>query len=314
MCNFGFTVLVCLWLILPLYAQTFSQYPIPSRTIAGNVCTSPDNLYVYFDANTTIGRSDMSGSLQEFSVPTMSPLIISLVGCTFGSDGTLYFGEQNSGVVYEFNPATFSFSQFKVPTPKAGMVGMVYNMDNVVYIMAPGGSLIERMHPDGTFLPNILLSAGRYPHGPSSCGGNVWFAENTANRVAFVTPAGALQEFVLPHSNSKPFDTVCGADNGVYFTEDGGNQIGRIDLTSFAIQEWKVPTPASQPRGMATSATTLCFSEYARNKIGCMPVGGGTINETVVPVLSSGPNKVTLGPDGGFWFSTGNAAYIMNLH
>ncbi len=67
-------VLACLTLVLPALSQTFYPYPIPSRTISGNVCVSPDNLYVYFTANTTIGQSDMTGNIQEFDVPAAGSL------------------------------------------------------------------------------------------------------------------------------------------------------------------------------------------------------------------------------------------------
>jgi streptogramin lyase len=307
-----YRALVCVILVVPASSLSFNQFPIPSRTIAGNVCTSPDKLYVYFSANTTIGRIDLGGNVQEFAVPPFGILQMGLVGCTFGSDGTLYFGEQNSGRVYKFNPANQTFVSFGVPAPKAGMAGMVYHVDNVLYIMAASASQIQRMNPDGTFLPNIVLTAGRWPHGPSSCGGNVWFAENTANRVAFITPAGVVQEFILPQSNSKPFATACSSDNGVYFTENNVSKIGRIDMTTFVIKQWVIPTAASQPRGTAVSPTMVCFAEYARNKIGCMPLGGSTITEFLVPIASSGPNKMTFGPDGNFWFSVDNVSYLIN--
>jgi virginiamycin B lyase len=306
------STLVGVMLVMPAFGLVFNEYPIPSRTIAGNVCTSPDNLYVYFTANTTIGRSDLVGNIQEFNVPLVGSLPMGLVGCTFGPDGTLYFGDQNSGRVYKFDPANQSFVSFGVPGPKAGMAGMVYHTDNMIYIMAPSGSQILRMKPDGTFLPTIVLTAGRFPHGPSSCGGNVWFAENTANRVAFITPAGLVQEFALPQANSKPFATACGSDNGVYFTENNVNKIGRIDMTSFVVKQWVIPSAASQPRGIAVSPTTVCFAEFARNKIGCMPLGGGVISESAVPIASSGPNKLILGPDGNYWFSVANVSYLMN--
>ena len=140
----------------------------------------------------------------------------------------------------------------------------------------------------------------------------MWFAENTANRVAFITTAGVVQEFILPQSNSKPFATACGSDNGVYFTENNVSKIGRIDVTTFVIRQWVIPSAASQPRGIAVSPTTVCFAEYARNKIGCMPLGGGTITEFLLPIASSGPNKLTFGPDGKFWFSVDNVSYLMN--
>jgi streptogramin lyase len=133
------SVLSCLMLVFPALSQDFNPYPIPSRTIAGNVCVSPDNLYVCFTANTTIARSDVVGNMEEFNVPPAGSAPMNLVGCTFGPDGTMYFGDQFNGVDYEFRPATQSFLFFRVPAPTAGMAGMVHHTDNVIYIMAASG-------------------------------------------------------------------------------------------------------------------------------------------------------------------------------
>ena len=65
---------------------------------------------------------------------------------------------------------------------------------------------------------------------------------------------------------SKPGD-------GVWFTEDGANQIGRI-TTQGVFSEFPIPTPGSNPLGIAlTSDGTVWFTENAANKIGRFPSG-----------------------------------------
>jgi streptogramin lyase len=295
-------------------AQTFTEYPIPTRTIAGSICASPDGLFVYFTANTTIGRIDGAGHIREFQVPTVATNAMSLVGCSLSPTGILYFGDQSNYLVYTFDPATRKFTAFKLPTPHSGMAGVLFHSDGLLYIMEAGSSTIHRMQPDGTFLAPIRLSAGRYPHGPSSCAGNVWFAENRANRVAFVTPSGTVSEFLLPTSNSKPFSTVCAPDGGVYFTLNAANQIGRIDTSTYSLMSWSIPTQNSMPKGISLSATGLCFAESNVNKIGCMPLMGGITTESTLALRGAAPNKLVYGPDGDVWFSQSEVSYVARLH
>ncbi|PYV75361.1 MAG: hypothetical protein DMG97_06540, partial [Acidobacteria bacterium] len=74
---------------------------------------------------------------------------------------------------------------------------------------------------------------------------------NTANKIAYVTPAGTWASFVLPQSNSHPFTTACVAsDNGTYFTEMAVNKIARIDRTTHVIQQWTVCCNTT-PKGIA---------------------------------------------------------------
>jgi virginiamycin B lyase len=294
-------------------AQVVTEYPIPSRTIAGNICTSPDNLYVFFTANTTIGRIAMDGSIKEFDVPSAGSNAMKLVGCSFSPKGILYFADQNNYVIYAFSPRTGVFVHFPIPAPSIGIAGVQFHSDWLLYIMVSGSSAVHRMQRDGTFLPVIQLSPGTYPHGPSTCGNNVWFAENTANRVAFVDPAGNVSQFDLPDAASEPFSTTCAPDGGVYFTLNAVNKIGRIDTATYQISTWQIPTPNSEPKGISSSSSGVCVGESNVNQIGCMPLLGGLITETLLPLRSSSPNKLVNGPDGGVWFSQATMSYVARL-
>lgn len=305
--------LLAIMLMSTAAAQVVTELPIPSRTIAGNICASPDNLYVYFVANTTVGRIAMDGSITEFDVPSKGAAAMKLVGCSFSPKGILYFADQSRNLIYAFSPKTFVFVTFPIPAPNTGIAGVQFHSDWLLYIMVSGSNAVHRMQRDGTFLPVIQLQSGTYPHGPSSCGGNVWFAENTANRVAYVDPAGKLFEFTLPIPYSSPFSTVCAPDGGVYFTLNSANRIGRIDLATFQITTWPVPTANSLPKGISLSLNGVCFAESNVNQIGCMPLLGGAITETQLPVRSSSPNKLVYGPDGGVWISQAEVSYVARL-
>jgi len=311
-------VLILLALASAACAQTFNEYPIPSRTIASNTCTSPDGLHVYFLANTYVDSIDMLGDIQEYPVPAPGLSAMTLVGCTFDPAGVMYFSDQTNHYFYSFDPSSLLFTYSKFPTPNVGIAGHAVNTDGLIYVMVTTNSAIQRVQPNGVFLPVIRLTAGRYPHGPSSCGGNVWFAENNANRVAFVTPAGSVSEFLLSVGGSHPFWTICAPDGGVYFTMETSNMIGRIDLTSYAIQYWKLPTANSMPKGIALlndllGNTSICVAESNVNKIGCMPLGGGHITEYLIPIAGANPDKMASGPDGGVWFSQSTVSYMAEL-
>jgi virginiamycin B lyase len=58
--------------------------------------------------------------------------------------------------------------------------------------------------------------------------GNLWFAENTYNAIARMTPGGDLTEYVLPHLSSGPVSIIVGSDGNLWFTEVSGHAVGRI--------------------------------------------------------------------------------------
>src|SRR5258708_4556113 len=77
--------------------------------------------------------------------------------------------------------------------------------------------------------------------------------------------SGKIREFAVPTANSGPLDITAGPDGNLWFTEQNGNQIGRI-TTAGAITEFSLPTNCG-------------------SSLGCNPRG------------------ITAGPDGNLWFT-----------
>jgi virginiamycin B lyase len=75
-------------------------------------------------------------------------------------------------------------------------------------------------------------------------------------------------EFTVPTANSAPQAIAAGPDGALWFSEDNGNNIGRI-ATAGAITETAIPTARSFPAGIAAGPDgALWFVEQTGNKIG----------------------------------------------
>src|SRR5262249_16831374 len=81
--------------------------------------------------------------------------------------------------------------------------------------------------------------------------GNLWFTEQSGNKVGRVTPAGIITEFSIPGSN--PIGIAAGADGNLWFTEFGANKIGRI-TTGGLIAEFLIPTTSGLARNIAAGS------------------------------------------------------------
>ena len=115
-------------------------------------------------------------------------------------------------------------------------------------------------------------------------------------------PAGRITEYPVPTVASRPDGIAAGPDGNLWFTEAGGNKIGRITPTG-SITEYPVPTANSYPYGIAAGPDgNLWFTEWFGNKIGRItPVG--SITEYPVPTGDSRPLGMAAGPDGNLWFT-----------
>jgi sugar lactone lactonase YvrE len=131
--------------------------------------------------------------------------------------------------------------------------------------------------------------------------GNLWFTEQSGNRIGRITPHGAITEFANPTPASQPRAIALGADGNIWFGEFAGGKVGRITPQG-AITEFALPTPNSGPRALAAGPDgNIWVSQYRASRIARI-TPGGEITEFALPRPNSGPGDITAGPDGAMWF------------
>ncbi len=110
-----------------------------------------------------------------------------------------------------------------------------------------------------------------------------------------------FHQYTIPTSDSFPAVIASGPDGALWFTENEGNNIGRISVSG-AITEYPIPTSASQPQGIAAGPDgALWFSESQGNNIGRITTAG-VISEYSVDLVDP-PMGINSGPDGALWFT-----------
>ncbi|MGH2946015.1 MAG: virginiamycin B lyase family protein [Solirubrobacteraceae bacterium] len=114
---------------------------------------------------------------------------------------------------------------------------------------------------------------------------------------------GEITEFAVA-PGSRPLAIAPGPDGALWFTQIGGNRIGRMTTDGVLTAEWEIPTPNSQPDGIAIGHDgSVWFAELAGNKIGRLDPDSGTIAEYEVPTPNSRPTEVAVAADGSVWFT-----------
>jgi streptogramin lyase len=145
-----------------------------------------------------------------------------------------------------------------------------------------------------------IPTSGSEPHGISAgADGNVWFAEEAANKIGRITPAGSITEFPIPTAASRPFYIAQGPDGNVWFTELATQKIGKMTTAGSAV-DYPI-SPLSDPVGIAPGPDhNMWFAESGTDMIGKITTSG-SVSE--YPVTSgSHPTFISAGPDGNMWF------------
>ena len=144
--------------------------------------------------------------------------------------------------------------------------------------------------------------------------GNLWFTENTGNKIGRITTVGVVTEFSLPTATPGLESIAAGPDGNLWFTSESGlaNLVGRI-TTGGAVTEFPIPTANSQAWGIGAGPDgNLWFAEVHANQIGRI-TPEGVITEFPIPTASSDPTQVTAGPDGNLWFTERSANQIARI-
>lgn len=117
----------------------------------------------------------------------------------------------------------------------------------------------------------------------------------------FTVPA-CFTEFPIPTSNSNPNGITAGPDGNLWFTETGGNKIGKM-TPGGAFTEYPVPKSNSGLQSITAGPDgNLWFIEGNANQIGRITTGGA-ITEFPLLTPNSAPNSIIAGPDGNLWFT-----------
>ena len=120
----------------------------------------------------------------------------------------------------------------------------------------------------------------------------------------------SIHEFTVPAgSGSQPFHITTGPDGNLWFTEQTGNNIGKITPTG-TVTEYPVPTYNSQPGSITAGPDgNLWFTEFSGNHIGKITTSGA-VTEYAAELPGTEYGGITTGPDGNLWFTEINSNKI----
>jgi virginiamycin B lyase len=156
-------------------------------------------------------------------------------------------------------------------------------------------------------LPNAASLPHRIAKGPD---GNMWFTEQTGQRIGRISMTGAIVEFAL-RAGSNPIGITAGPDNGMWFTQALGRRIGRIDADG-KITEFSAGLSAGSSPQQITAGPdgALWFTEDVQfpdgtygGKIGRITTSG-SIAEFALPDRSGVLNDIA-SDSNRIWFTLG---------
>jgi virginiamycin B lyase len=244
-------------------------------------------------------------------------------------DGTVWYSSFAEQILGKLDPTTGKTTEYNIPVQKPG---------------SPKGSLALRADPDGNLWLGIGYQGGVARFDPrtetfrmyplpaelnkdftqttevepthSNVDGKVWIEDSGTYSIYRMDIATGkievFQPFPIPSPNI--YDITTDAQNNVYFTVFGRNDIGRIDAKTGAIRTWPTPTPNSSPRrGALADNGLLWFGEFRGNKFGAFDTKTQTFREWTPPTPWYFPYDVVADRNGDAWGGSMNADRVDRL-
>jgi len=252
----------------------YTEYDLPQRTRQPHdVIVDSQGLAWYASFGEQIlGKLDpKTGKVTEYEVPLLKPKMpTGSLAVRFDEDENPWLGMQFQGGLAKFDRKTEKFQTWSLPPDLNG--------DHVqINQVSP-----EHHHIDG----------------------KVWLQDAGTYTVLRLDTATGKFEVFEPYRVPRPniYDVISDAQNNVYFTVFGRENIGRIDGKTGKIALYQTPTRNSAPRrGMMDLLGRLWFGENRANRIGLFDTRTERFEEWTSPTPESWPYDATADKNGEVW-------------
>jgi virginiamycin B lyase len=199
-------------------------------------------------------------------------------------------------------------TEFRVPSPDAGLAGIVLGPDGAFWFAEQYADRIGRITTDGQITEFPIPPCCGQPVGPDQIAvgpdGALWFTEFNASAIGRITTGGEFAQWSLGQPTVYPQGITAGPDGAMWFTDELG--IGRITMAG-AISHFGLSNPygidiVTGPDG------NLWFAVSYTDDVGRITPSG---HVRIWDVDSNCyPQTIEAGPDRALWFGCGIADEI----
>ena len=196
-------------------------------------------------------------------------------------------------------PSQAQLARFPIPSSRSQPIAITLGPDGNLWFTEQNTSRIARVTPGGA-ITEFRTPSESFPGDIAPGPGGVWFTEGADGKVGVADRTGRIREVTFSRFDAAGGITK-GPDGNVWFTDETGNRVWRIDLPSGALHSFAVPTPDSFPSAITTGPDgNLWFLELSAGKLARI-TPAGVITEFPHPLQQ--PYDITTGPDGNLWIT-----------
>jgi streptogramin lyase len=252
----------------------YTEYDLPQRSRQPHdvIVDSEGTAWYASFGEQILGKLDpKTGRITEYNIPLLKPKMpTGILAVRFDEDENVWMGMQFQGGIAKFDKRTEKFQTWSLPPELNGdhvQINQVsadhHKVDGKVWLQDAGTYTVLRLD----------TKSGKFE---------------------------VFEPFKIPRPNI--YDVISDAQNNVYFTVFGRQEIGRIDAKTGKISVYPTPSKASAPRrGMIDSEGRLWFGENRADRIGMFDPKTERFEEWPSPTKEQWPYDATADKKGEVW-------------
>ena len=191
-----------------------------------------------------------------------------------------------------------------VGEPGEGPYSVAVTGDGAVWFTLVHGARVGRLQPGGA-VEYLALGEGAQPSVVTAAtASTVWVSDGAGDRLLHLGHGGdgliVVGEVAVPTVGAQPFGVVALEDGTAWFTELGGDALGRVDILG-RVDEFPVGREGAMASMITASGDSLWFTMNSAGAVGHVRGGDAAIAVTELPRQPSGPVGIAVAADGAVW-------------
>lgn len=206
-------------------------------------------------------------------------------------------------VTAEESGAPVEITEWEVPWENSRPRDPWVGGENTIWFVGQRSDYVATLNPETGDFRRYDLEEGAGPHTVIADERGAWYAGNRARHIGLIDPAsGEIEKFVLPGDSRGDAHTMAFTSNDdIWFTVQGGNRIGYLDMPSGEITLHDVPTPGARPYGIVVDDNDQPWATlFGTHKLAT--VEDGEVRELPLPREDARPRRLALTGDGNIWY------------
>lgn len=220
-----------------------------------------------------------------------------------------------AGISQAALPEQFSIDQWTVPWENSRPRDPYTADGQTIWFVGQRSDYAARFDVNKESFNKVDLPPGAGPHNVIvSSAGVPWYAGNRAAHIGRIDPeSGDITRFDMPdpEATRDPHTLVFDADENIWFTVQGGNQIGHLDTRTGAVRTIDIATARARPYGIKLDPNGRPWIVLlGTHKLATVNPADMALREIDLPRKDARPRRMEIDDQGHIWYVDYAGGYL----